>query len=137
MKKIIVIVVFAFLTIACNSEEELITENIEFTLISDGNLFGDGAEGISKQNLIIQDQDSWVTLINKMDIVNNVSDSFTETAIDFSEFMIIAVFEEVKSNGAYYVDLEILTDSESVFVNRIDESPNGNLALIIASPGMR
>ncbi len=58
---------------------------METTLIAKENLHGNGAEGISEQNLIISDQTTWNDLITQMNSVNNVSDNFTETDIDFSE----------------------------------------------------
>lgn len=134
MKEYLVIALLAVFTFGCSSSEEPEMESIAYNLIAKGNLYGDGAEGISKQNLVIKDQDSWTTLINKMDTSNVVSDSFTETDIDFTKFIIIAVFDEIKVNDGHEVVLEITTDSESIFVKRIDELTNGNLALVITQP---
>lgn len=134
MKKNIVILLLIVFAFGCSSDEELETGNVEHELIGKGSLYGDGEEGISKENLIIEDQDSWITLINKMDTSNVVSDSFTETDVDFTEFVIIAVFDEIKFNDGYNLDLEITTDSESVFVKSIDGFTNGNLALVIIQP---
>jgi len=68
--------------------------NIEPTLIAKDNLFGNGDEGIIEQKLIISDQITWNNLMTQINSVNNVTDSFTETDIDFSEYKIIAVLNE-------------------------------------------
>lgn len=135
MKKYIVVVLLTVLTIAsCSSSEELETEKVSFTLISKGSIYGAGEEGIVEQNAVITDNETWTSLMSKMDAVNNISDSFAETDIDFTEFIIIAVFDEVKGNGGYEVLLEVTTDSESVFVNRVDTIPEGNAITVVTQP---
>ena len=41
----------------------------------------------------------WNNLMTQMNSVNNVTDSFSETNIDFNQFEIIAVFDSVHDNG--------------------------------------
>ena len=48
--------------------------NIEPILIAKDNLYGNGGEGISEQNLVISDQNTWIELISQMNSVNNVSE---------------------------------------------------------------
>lgn len=82
MKKIVLTILIVAFTFSCNNETEL--SNIESILIAKGDLGGNGAEGISKQNMVITDQNNWVNLINQMNTVNNASERFSEINIDFS-----------------------------------------------------
>ncbi|MCL2130868.1 MAG: hypothetical protein FWH36_00205, partial [Lentimicrobiaceae bacterium] len=77
-------------------------------LIAKGNLAG--SEGIPKQNLVITTQTDWENLITAMNSVNNLTDSFAEINIDFSKYQIIAVFDEVKSEGGWSVDITDITE---------------------------
>lgn len=135
MKKNILILL-TILTFSCTSNDENTKENTNFDVISKGALHGAGNEGIMEQNLIITDSDAWTSLVNQMDFVNNVSNSFSEVAIDFSEFTVIAVFQDVKSNGGYGLDMEITTDSKSIFVDITELVPGveDNVTTVVTQP---
>lgn len=68
-------------------------QTIDFTEIGKGSLYGNGAEGIQQSNLVIKTKTEWESLMQKMNSVNNVTDNFTETDIDFNTHMVIAVFD--------------------------------------------
>jgi len=74
-------------------------------LIAQGELYGNGQESITKQNLVIRTQEEWDNLLNAMNSVNNVSNSFAETEIDFNSFMVIAVFDEVRGNSGCSINI--------------------------------
>lgn len=69
-----------------------------------------------------------------MNSVNNVSNSFTETDINFSEYTIIAVFDEIKGNGGYSLDLNIISNSENIIVTILDLFSTGNTPDVITQP---
>ena len=54
-----------------------------------------------------------------MDSVNNVSDSFTETTIDFSTYTVIAVFDEVRPSSAYSLEVGVFQDVSNSIVDVI------------------
>jgi hypothetical protein len=121
--------------LSCNSDDDNSNPtNIKSTLIAKDNLYGNGAEGIEKQNLIISNQTAWDNLITQMNSVNNVSDSFTETNINFSEYTVIATFDEIRGNGGHSLELNITSNSENIIVNIIDSVPDGNATTVIAQP---
>ena len=122
-----------FISCTSNNDNQELTD-LEFTLIAKENLHGNGAEGISEQNLIISDQTTWNNLITQMNSVNNVSDNFTKTDIDFSEYKIIAVFDEIKENGGHILELNIVWNSENIIVNITDLVPEGNATSVITQP---
>ncbi|WP_299778710.1 hypothetical protein [uncultured Formosa sp.] len=135
MKKNILIILLCVLTFSCNSDDDTSEmTNIEFTLIAKENLFGNGNEGIAKQNLVISNQNDWNDLITQMNSENNVSDNFSEIDIDFSEFQIIAVFDEIKVNGGHILELNIMSNSENIIVNLTDLAPDGDVTSIVTQP---
>ena len=115
-----------------NNNSEII--KIEATLIAKDNLYGNGAEGINKQNLVITNKSVWNNLIAQMNAVNNVSNSFSETEIDFSKYVVIAVFDEIKSNGGYSLALTITDNSENIMVNVTTIAPQGFATTVITQP---
>jgi hypothetical protein len=135
MKKNMLIILLSIFILSCNSDDDNSNPtNIKSTLIAKDNLYGNGAEGIAKQNLIISNQTAWDNLITQMNSVNNVSDSFTETNINFSEYTVIATFDEIRGNGGHSLELNITSNSENIIVNIIDSVPDGNATTVIAQP---
>ncbi len=135
MKKNVLIILLSILTLSCNSDnKDPIILPIESTLIAKDNLYGNGAEGIAEQNLVITNQSTWNDLITQMNTVNNVSDNFSETDIDFSEYIVIAVFDEIKKSGGYSLELNITSNSESIIVIVTDLVPEGNATTVITQP---
>ena len=135
MKKNVLIILLSIFVLSCNSDDnnsEMM--NIESTLISKDNLYGNGEEGIIEQNLIITDQNTWNSLITQMNSTNNVSDNFSEIDIDFSEYKIIAVFDEIKGNGGHNLDLNIMSNSENIIVSVTDLVPEGDETTVITQP---
>jgi len=127
--RISTIALLSIFVISCNSDDIQIV-NVDSTLIAKDNLYGNGAEEISEQNLVITDQTTWSELMTKMNAVNNTTDIFSETNIDFSEYQIIAVFDDIKGNGGHEIGLNIVNDSENIIVTITDLIPGGNVASV-------
>ena len=101
----------------CNkTSTEMASKNFESVLIAKGNLYGAGAEGIEKQNLVITNKNDWNALLTQLDTTNKVSQSFTETDIDFNKFTVIAIFESVKGSGGHKIAVDILETSEQKII---------------------
>ena len=124
----------ALLAGCSNDDDNSEMVNIESTLIAKDNLFGNGDEGIIEQNLEITDQNTFDNLISQMNIVNNVSDSFSEIDIDFSQYKVIAIFDEIRENGGHSLELNIMSNSENIIVNITDVVPEGNETTVITQP---
>ena len=103
-------------------------------VIGKGSLYGSGAEGIDKANMVISDQKDWKDLLQKMNAVNNVSDSFSETTIDFSKYRVIAVFDEVKTTGGHSIALNIAHQPEAILIEVRYKSPDGIANSVMAQP---
>lgn len=135
MKKHILIILLSVFVMSCSLEEnnsEIV--NIESTLIAKGNLFGNGNEGIIEQNIEITDQNTWENLITQMNSVNNVSNNFSETNIDFSQYKIIAIFDKIRGNGGHSLELNIISNTENIIVNITDVVPEGHATTVITQP---
>ncbi len=130
---LLIIAIFSLL-ISCNSEEDNLTKVGNLILIGQGNLYGNGEENIEKQNLVISNTSSWKELMNKMNSVNNESSNFIETDIDFSKFMIIAVFDNVKGNGGHSIDItKIEENNNNIFVS-VEYLLPGGFTTIMTQP---
>lgn len=113
MKTFVLLLTSFFVLLSCsNNDDNFTPQNVTPTLIGKGVLYGNGAEGIPQQNVVITSQTQFNDLMNSMDSINGVSNSFTETSIDFNNFMIIGVFDSVKQNGGY--DISIINIAENL-----------------------
>lgn len=135
MLKNILLISLSLLFVGCDSENHD-TENLDIdtVLISKGDLYGNGAEGIVEQNLIITEESTWNNLVIQMNSANNVSDDFTELDIDFNEYDVIAVFDELKANSGHELDLNITSNSYSIIVTVTDLNPEGNVLGVMTQP---
>ncbi len=139
MKKSLVLIVLLCVFNCKTNMEKTITEHaetktIESKVVSKGNLYGSGAEGIDEQNMVITNQNDWDELMTQMNSVNNVSDGFSETAIDFSQHTIIAVFDKVKGSGGHRLELAIISNSKNTIVNITHVAPKGNATSVMTQP---
>ncbi|MGX1025287.1 protease complex subunit PrcB family protein [Psychroflexus sp. MBR-150] len=115
MKVKILILLFGIgLLTSCNNDDnsDFQSTEINFTEIGKGALFGNGQEGITESNLTITNASDWQSLISQMNSVNNVSDNFTETNIDFDVFLVVAIFLEVKGQG-WEIETENIIENEN------------------------
>lgn len=134
MNKILVtfILLFALNCKSTQNQEKMSEEDI--TLIAKGNLYGSGEEGIIAQNLIINNEKDWQVLMAKMNSVNKVSDGFSESKVDFSKYLVIAVFDDVKTSGGHSLDVEIKPNSKNIEVSISRNSPQGMATSIMTQP---
>ena len=97
--KIVITILFSLLLVGCPKNEEG-----GFTSLSKGNLFGNGAEGFKKENIVISSKKEWKSLLSKFDTTNKVSKTF-ENAIDFSKEMIVVSVDKVRNSGGFSVEI--------------------------------
>lgn len=135
MKKAVLILLVALNFWACKKATDGTNPSpINGKLISKGNLYGAGQEGITKQNLVITTAQQWNTLIAQMDAVNKVSDGFTEVSIDFTKYQVIAAFDDVKGSGGQGLDLTIAAEPTQIVVTVKPSTPQGNVTTVITQP---
>ncbi|MBF8149836.1 protease complex subunit PrcB family protein [Winogradskyella sp. F6397] len=134
-----VLILFAFVFVVgckCNKVDQKNSkmDNTESVLIAKGNLHGAGSEGFTKENRVIDNQSDWDNLIAQMNSVNTVSDRFTETKIDFSNYTIIAIFNAVKGSGGHSINVDVTSTSTNTVVNVTFASPSGNATSVMTQP---
>jgi hypothetical protein len=114
--------------ISCQKE----FEDIDLTqvIIQDGSL--SGSEEMPEQNLVIRKNKDWNDLLEKVNAINNESDNFTETDIDFSQFMIIACFDAVRGSGGYDIHIADITQSSKKITVDVEQgSPGGGVVTTV------
>ena len=125
---------FAFTTLtSCKKSSATIT--FPTNLIGVGSLEGNGQEGFSKQNIVVYNSATWNDLVTKMNSVNNVSDEFTETNIDFNTYSVIAVFDRVQGSSGYSVQITGVFDNSSNVIVKLNYSQSvGNVLPVMTQP---
>lgn len=110
MKKVLLFLLSVSLLFhSCNSND---FEPRDIETITIGRNTLNGSEGVQQSNRVITNQIEWQSLVNQMDMINNVSSQFTETDIDFNNYMIIAIILNVKISG-YDVEITNVTEYEN------------------------
>lgn len=121
MKRIILIL-SVFALVSCNNDDDGNTNfqstDITSVEIGKGSLQGNGSEEIPQSNLVITNTNNWQSLLNQMDSYNVATDEFSELNIDFSNHLVLAVFDDVRPHNNYSIEIEnIVEEDSSVIVN--------------------
>lgn len=116
MKKIFLIFILFFLWLGCNGKktEEEYSKEITFVTIGKGTLLGNFIEINDKSTMIIRSEENWQDLINQMDSYDIISDSFTETTIDFNTHIVVAIFGEAISSKSEIEITNIIEDESGL-----------------------
>lgn len=125
-----------FMTISCrsNNDENMESRNqINFQLIGKGNLMG--SSYAPPQNTAITNSTQWNNFLNQIDSSNNhPSSSFTETNIDFNQFMVILVVDSVYPNGGHSVDIMTVDENAQNIEVDVEKLLQGNVTTVITQP---
>ena len=101
-----------------NSQADFEPVNIEFTLIGWDALLN-GYENIPQQNIVIYDEPTWQDLIDLIDSTQpfyNVSDGFSTTDIDFENFQLIVVIDEVRLTISEITITSVVENQDNIVV---------------------
>ena len=116
--KIFITIIFSLLLVGCPKNEEG-----GFTSLSKGNLFGNGAEGFKKENIVISSKKEWKSFLLKIDTTNKESSTF-ENAIDFSKEMIVICVDKVRNSGGFSVEIiEVIKEESTTLIKVKFKSP--------------
>lgn len=124
-------IVLCFLCLGCsnNDDSENNSQVITPILISQMELMGN--EGIPAQNIVINQAIDWELLkVSMHDRVN----FFTETDIDFDEFVILAVFDQVYPNGGHSIDITSVVEHQNNIIVTVDQLLPGGAQAVIQQP---
>ena len=139
MRLILCILLFGVL--GCSStiqpSKTLKKEEIVFSTISKGTLFGNGIEGILEEKFTIKNEKQWQVFLNKINSVNNVSSSLSEININFSNHNIICVFDTIRNTGGYAIEIErvfVEKKNLNIVYNKKEPGPMEMVTTIITQP---
>ena len=136
--KYILITLIGLTFLSCKKDEaEKLDLPSEVTEIYKGSLFGAGDEDIPMQNILIENESDWEDLMTKMNTVNDETSNFSETDIDFVNYMVLAVFTDVKSSGGYSIEInDVVENTNSIEATVVNSSPDsgGMVLTVITQP---
>jgi hypothetical protein len=147
MKKLLLLLV-SLIAISCTDNDDTPTPETPFVpvtinpiLISKKNNFSP-TEGVSEQNLIINDETNWTNLKNQMDAPYiawgmgsyYTEHNFTETTIDFNNYTVIAAFDKTYGNGGHSIDITNITEYETNIIVTVQKILTGNTSSIFTQP---
>ena len=137
----LILCIFLFGVLGCSStiqpSKTLKKEEIVFSTISKGTLFGNGIEGILEEKFTIKNEKQWQVFLNKINSVNNVSSSFSEININFSNHNIICVFDTIRNTGGYAIEIECVFVEKknlNIVYNKKEPGPMEMVTTIITQP---
>lgn len=139
MKKHLLILLCSifFMSISCrdnnDDDEQLDSKSeINFQLIGKGNFVGNYA---AQQNTVITTSTQWNNFLNQIDSTNNhPSTDFTETNIDFDQFMVIIVIDAVYPNGGHSVDIMTVDENSQNIEVDVEKLLQGNVTTVVTQP---
>lgn len=134
MRKILLLVVSSiFFMLSCRENEENTVMNVPINaqMIGKGNM---SVHYVSQQNTVITNTTDWNSLLADINTANNTSGSFTETNIDFNQFMVIAVFDEVYLNGGHSIDIITVTETSQNIEVDVEKLLHGNATSVVTQP---
>ena len=139
MKKHLLLLLCSILLIATscrndNNEGQIESKNqINFQLIGKGNLMG--SSYATPQNSVITNTTQWNNFLNQIDTPNNhPSSGFTEINIDFNQFMVILVVDEVYPNGGHSVDIMTIDENPQNIEVDVEKLLQGNVTTVVTQP---
>ncbi|GAB4165272.1 MAG: hypothetical protein Tsb0033_26980 [Winogradskyella sp.] len=123
-KILLLFILLGFLN-SCNSDNGSENQIVEVNFEDIGNnvLFGNGVEGINQGNYIITNQTDWQALKDQMNAVNNTTDNFNDTNINFENDFVIGVFLDVRDSGWQVEIIEVLENENSILITT-EENPS-------------
>jgi len=106
----IIISLFLLVIIGCKSTTTKTSKvnEVAFQTVSKGALFGNGMEGISESNFTITNAKEWGAFLEKIAIENKVSTNFSKVTIDFSEHILVCVFDTIRNTGGFEIEIETI-----------------------------
>ena len=114
----------------CDKEEDQ-TSAYPYQIIAEGNLYGNGQEGLSKQNLVIKTDSAWNSLKAQLNSANYTVD---DVDFDFYSSMLIAVIDEVKENGGWTIDVTNIIETDNEIVVTVSNLQTGDDSAVITQP---
>ncbi len=115
--KIILTIFFSFLMSSCPNNNN--QETAEIISIYQGSLKGDGSEGFTKQNIVINSRAKWQDFLAKTTVDTQFKD-----AIDFSKQIVLVAVDSKRNTGGFSIEISKTVKKESkLHVTILSEGP--------------
>lgn len=136
MKKIVFLLLCSvfFILNSCQDDEQnaVAPVPINFSLIGKGNFYG--GTYVTPQNSVITNTADWNNFLAQADATNNVSGSFTETNINFNQFMILVAVDQVQNSGGHSIDIMTAVEHPLNITVEVDKLLIGDATTVITQP---
>ena len=132
MRSIIFILVQLFLLVGCKTGQNGTSENVQFTVMEQSNLYGNGKEGLVSKKLIISNNKDWEQLLNKMGSLN--SSRLSDEPVNFTKYDVIAIFDQIRPSSGYSFVVDLHQFKDCVTVETVSIAPQGPAASVITQP---
>ncbi|MGO2101618.1 MAG: protease complex subunit PrcB family protein [Psychroflexus halocasei] len=131
MLKKLIVISLVITGISCKSYQDPSTENM--TIIHQSELTGNGEEGINGSYHVIENQEDWNALEEKMNSIND--QRIKMDPVNFKNEMIIALFSEVKNSGGHSIKIKEITQKDNQVIIKVEEtSPRGLATSMMTQP---
>lgn len=108
---------------------------IQVHIIGQDNLYGSSSEGFTEENHVINDSVAWNALKAQMNQANDVTYTFAEQNIDFSQWTVLASFDSVRPYGGYSINYSsVVEDDAQITATIFQEHPQGAATTVITQP---
>lgn len=94
-------------------QNPLVVTPMVVNTISQNNLYGDSQEGFTEENRVINDSVAWNSFKNQMNTVNEATLEFSEQNIDFSQWTVLASFDQVRPSGGFSIKYSSVVENEN------------------------
>lgn len=136
MKKILILLII-IITVSCiNNTVTSNNSQQQMTNLYEGNLYGNGVEGLQKENIVIKSKKDWNALLEKLDSENKTSDQFNKN-IDFSKKYVLIAVDDVRNTGGYSIKINKIQEIKNilnVYVTTKSPKPTDMVATAIMQP---
>ena len=131
MKKYLLLFLFSVICImhSCSDNNENIMNKapIPVQQIGKGNLIGNY---VPQNNMIITTSAQWNTLLTTLGSVGGM----TQTNVDFNQDMVIAVFDQVYTNGGHSIDIIAVDENQQNIVVDVEKLLSGDVTTVVTQP---
>lgn len=111
---------------------------IPFTQIGRGALFGGGQEGFDEMNAtvyILRSQEEWDDFKTRLNSANTVTGAFKEDDLDFENEMVVACVDRMRGSGGHEIVIESISESNtSLEIRVLHKAPGDMAASVLTQP---
>ena len=94
-------------------------------------------EGILESNFTINNAKEWGAFLEKIAIENKVSTNFSKVTIDFSEHILVCVFDTIRNTGGFEIEIEnifIENNGVNILYSTKKPGPTDMVTMVVNQP---